>query len=273
MNNFNVFADQEKSGWSDSDIVDAYVERFAPITGEVAQELVNRFVKPGLAALDLCCGHGQLTAMLASAGAATTGLDFSPDMLERAKAIAPQAELKEGDAGDLPFPDNSFDLIVCNFGMMHLPDQPKALSEIRRVLRPGGRFAMATWHGPNASPAFSLIMSTIREHADLTNAPAQPDLFAFARPQTAAEMMAAAGLRLTSHDTVVPVWDMSSPIELFEIYEQGTVGVSMLIRSQQADIIARIRDTIAAKVASDYAEGSSFRVPVPVAVLSAEPVD
>ena len=63
----------------------------------------------------------------------------------RADAEAPRADLRQGDAAALQFDDDSFDLGVCNFGMMRLPDQPKALTEICRVLRPGAQFIMATW--------------------------------------------------------------------------------------------------------------------------------
>ena len=143
MPDYGVFADRERVGWSDGSIVDAYVARFGPITDEAAEFLIAKSVRPGHAVLDLCCGQGNLTAMICDAGARATGLDFSPEMLALAARAAPGAELREGDAATMPFDDESFDTVVCNFGMMHIPDQPKALKEIRRVLRNGGTF----YHG------------------------------------------------------------------------------------------------------------------------------
>lgn len=179
MQDFSVFADRERAGWSDESIVGAYVSRFGPITDEAGRVLADRVAKPGRSVLDLCCGQGNLTALMSSSGAAVTGLDFSPTMLTIAARTAPDATLREGDATAMPFADDSFDAVVCNFGMMHIPDQPKALSEIRRVLRPNGRFLMATWVGPEASPAFATVFGSVKAFADMSNAPAQPDLFTF----------------------------------------------------------------------------------------------
>lgn len=271
MQDFSIFADRERIGWTDEGIVDAYVARFGPITDEVGAVLAGRVAKPGRDVLDLCCGQGRLTALMCSAGAAVTGLDFSPVMLAIAAKSAPGAVLHEGDAAALPFRNQSFDAVVCNFGMMHLPDQPKALSEIRRVLRPDGQFLMATWVGPEASPAFAAVLGTVKALADLSAAPAQPDLFTFARPADAEEMMAGAGLRLTAHEVVTPAWKLQRPEELFDIFLTATVGAGMLIRSQDQETIGAIRDQVSATVAERFPDGSGYRVPVPVAVLTAVP--
>lgn len=271
MQDFSVFANRERSGWSDEGIVSAYVSRFGPITDEVGKVLADRVAKPGRTVLDLCCGQGNLTAAMSSAGAAVTGLDFSPTMLAIAAKNAPDAALHEGDATAMPFADESFDSVVCNFGMMHIPDQPKALSEINRVLRPDGQFLMATWIGPEASPAFATVLGAVKAHADMSTAPAQPDLFAFARPNMAEEMMAGAGLNMTAHEVVTPAWEMDEPDELFEIFLTATVGAAMLIKSQIPATIDAIRDRVTETVAQKFAAGSGYRVPVPVAVVTAVP--
>jgi len=71
-----------------------------------------------------------------------TGVDISPAMLkiakDRAKELGREAELREADAGALPFPEASFDTVVCTFSLCAVPDVDAAVSEMRRVLRPGG---------------------------------------------------------------------------------------------------------------------------------------
>lgn len=272
MDKFQEFGERERAGWSQADIVDAYVARFGPITDEVANVLKDRVAAPARTVLDLCCGQGRLAAMLSEAGAKVTGVDISPAMLSLAARAAPDATLREADAADLPFDDASFDAVACNFGMMHLPDQPRALSEVRRVLRPGGRFVMATWVGPEASPAFGTVLGAIKAHADLAAAPVQPDLFAFARPETAEEMMSGAGLRITAHEVVTPAWTLSAPEELFEVFATATVGVAMLLKSQAPQVVERIRAQVGETVERQHAAGAEYRVPVPVAVITAEPV-
>jgi SAM-dependent methyltransferase len=207
--------------------------------------------------------------MLAHAGSKIFGLDFSQEMLDLAKEAAPGAELKRGDAAELPFDDASFDAVLCNFGMMHLPDQPRALSEISRVLRPDGQFLMATWAVPEISPAFGTVFGAIKAHADLTSAPKQPDLFTFARPDEAEKLLAAAGLRMSTHETVTPAWELSRPEELFDIFLTATVGASMLIKGQKPEVVDAIRDQITSTVAEKFAVVDGYRVPVPVAVVTA----
>ena len=271
MPDFSVFADRERAGWSDQGIVEAYVSRFGPVTDEAGAILAERVVKPGRLVLDLCCGQGSLTALMSSSGADVTGLDFSPAMLEIAAKTAPDADLHEGDAAAMPFGDDSFDAVVCNFGVMHLPDQPKALSEIRRVLKPDGQFVMATWVGPQASPAFGAVFGAIKANADMSKAPAQPDLFAFGQEETAKTMLSDAGLNMTAHEVVTLAWELDQPEELFEIFLTATVGAAMLIKSQKPETVNAIRDQITQTVAEKFAEGSGYRVPVMVAVVTAVP--
>ena len=270
MHEYDEFATQERIGWASEDIVSAYVRRFGPVTDYAARKLISLGTPEGKSVLDLCCGQGGLTAMLSEAGANVTGLDFSEEMLALAAKNAPDAVLKQGDAAMLPFEDDQFDQVVCNFGIMHLPDQPKALSEIKRVLRPDGRFLMATWATPDVSPAFRVAFGAIRSNADFSKAPAQPDLFTFARPYDAKEMLSASGLRLISHENVTTHWHLDEPEELFEIFLTATVAASQLIKSQKPEIVEAMKTQTTDAVREDFRESDKYRVPVTIAVIEAE---
>ena len=80
------------------------------------------------------------------AGLDLTGLDLSPEMLARARRRAAElgrrVDLREGDAERLPFPDGSFDTVVCTLALCAVPDREAAIAEIDRVLRPGGRLLL-----------------------------------------------------------------------------------------------------------------------------------
>jgi len=99
-------------------------------------------VRPGDAVLDACCGTGDLAVADARAGGLVTGLDFSAPMLERSRRKAPDLEWIEGDLLALPFADASFDAATVGFGVRNVEDLPRALAELRRVLRPGGRLGV-----------------------------------------------------------------------------------------------------------------------------------
>ena len=99
-------------------------------------------VKPGDRVLDACCGTGDLAILAARAGATVVGLDFSTEMLARARRKAPELEWIEGDLLELPFEDASFDAATVGFGVRNVADLGRALAELRRVLKPEGIVAI-----------------------------------------------------------------------------------------------------------------------------------
>ena len=127
--------------------------KFAPleaITTPSAARLVSfAGVESGQNVLDVACGTGVVAVTAAQMGASVTGLDLTPELLERARENAAIAGLTidwhEGDAEALPFPDSSYDVVLSQFGHMFAPRPKVVLAEMLRVLRPGGRIAFTTW--------------------------------------------------------------------------------------------------------------------------------
>jgi len=92
-----------------------------------------------LRVLDAGCGPGHYSAALRERGFHVTGIDGSAEMLAIAQASSPEVEFKSADlTAQLPFPDASFDYIVCIEVVRYLPDITQMLSQLARVLRPGG---------------------------------------------------------------------------------------------------------------------------------------
>ncbi len=126
---------------------------FAPtaaLTTPVAGQLVKfAGIRPGERVLDIATGTGVVAITAARAGAQVSALDLTPPLLEVARENAGVAgvsvEFTEGDAERLPYPDGSFDVVLSQFGHMFAPRPDVAVSEMRRVLRPGGRVAFGTW--------------------------------------------------------------------------------------------------------------------------------
>jgi ubiquinone/menaquinone biosynthesis C-methylase UbiE len=108
--------------------------------------------------LDIGCGTGQLATRIHKGlpAAAIVGCDFSAGMLERAAARADAINWVRGDAGRLPFHDGSFDAVVSTEAFHWFPDQERALRELYRVLRPGGRLLLALVNPPTV--LFSEVM-------------------------------------------------------------------------------------------------------------------
>ncbi len=116
-----------------------------------AADLANRLAGRKLGSvLEIAAGTGVVTRRLAEKlrpEVAITSTDLNQPMIDQARkaGTARPVEWRQADATNLPFPDRSFDAVVCQFGVMFFPDKPKAYSEARRVLKPGGLFLFNVW--------------------------------------------------------------------------------------------------------------------------------
>ena len=134
-------------------IPDVYDDYLAPLIFEVyANDLARRVVDgPADDVLETAAGSGVVTRALAPLLAKDARFivsDLNPPMLARAQNRQPadiRIKWQQADALDLPFADNQFDVVVCQFGAMFFPDKPKGYAEARRVLRPDGRFIFNMW--------------------------------------------------------------------------------------------------------------------------------
>ncbi len=271
MSDFSGFAELERRSWSDSIRASSYVELFATAPDQAIDNLLEGAgARPDLNVLDLCCGQGNVSEALLNRGCHVVGVDFSPAMLALARKRARNVTFIEADAQDLPFDDAEFDIVVSNLGVCHVPDQPRALAEARRVLRSGGKFAMTVWCGPESSPCFAAVYRAIKErgHPDIS-APPGPDFHQFARPDVAVKLLSAAGFSNIDVTTIDCVWDLSAPEDLFEIYAKGTVRAAMVLSKQPPGNLAAIRSALTADVREQFARGDRWRVPVPAALVRA----
>jgi demethylmenaquinone methyltransferase/2-methoxy-6-polyprenyl-1,4-benzoquinol methylase len=124
---------------------------------------VEAVVQPGDRVLDACCGTGDLALAAEREGGNVTGLDFSREMLCRARRKSETVTWIEGDLLALPFDDASFDAATVGFGVRNVADLAAALGELRRVLRPGGRLAILEITQPRGplKPFFGLWFDRI----------------------------------------------------------------------------------------------------------------
>ena len=271
MSDYNGFARMETESWSDSGRAAKYVELFATAPDQAIPDLVAATdVVGGERALDLCCGQGNVTEFLIGRGCLVTGVDFSPAMLDLARRRVPGAVLVEGDAQDLPFPANDFDVVISNFGICHVPDQPRALAEACRVLREHGRFAMTVWCGPDESPCFETLYAAVKAHGGgEVRAPVGPDFHQFAKRDVATVMLSSAGFSDIRLSLVDCHFDLDSPEGLCEIFERGTVRAANLLAAQPSERLAAIRVAIADNVDKRFRHGARWRIPIPSALISA----
>lgn len=142
----------------DEQFVPALFRHWGPVMCDAAR------IGPGQRVLDVACGTGALTEAVAERvgpRGAVAGLDANPEMLAVARRKHGAIEWHDGRAESLPFADASFDAVVSQFGMMFFDDRAAALREMRRVLRPGGRMAVAVCDALARSPGYAALAALL----------------------------------------------------------------------------------------------------------------
>jgi SAM-dependent methyltransferase len=244
----------------------AYGATFAHATsGFVGALLDAARVAAGMQILDLACGPGLVAGAARGRGAVPIGLDFSAVMIALARAAHPGIRFEEGDAEAVPFPDGSFDAVVANFGIHHVPDPVRALTEARRVLRPGGRMAFTTWAAPAENIAWRLLFDAISAHGDPQAAKTPPSGGGLRDPEDLLRILIAAGFGDTEARRVTGEWRFAAAGDLVEGFRRGTVRTAALIGAQPAAALPAIEAAIAQSAAA-YRRPDGFAVPV-VAIL------
>ncbi len=145
MTDFAAIKQQQHEAWSSGDY--GVVGSKVLIVSELLCETVDP--RAGDRVLDVATGHGNAALAAARRGGDVTGIDYVPEWLDRARARSNADGLKvtfqEGDAENIPFPDNSFDVVLSTFGAQFATHHEKTASELLRVCRPEGRIGMANW--------------------------------------------------------------------------------------------------------------------------------
>ncbi len=149
-------------------VAEAYDERLGRYTAAFASDMVDMLYPQKFdAGLDVAGGTGAAGLKLAERvgpEGSVTIIDFSPEMVRLAEKHARERRLtnvrtRVMDIENLDLPDNSFDVITCSFGVMSFPDTSRAVAEMKRVLKPGGRIGFTVWSIPERFPYFAEPMS------------------------------------------------------------------------------------------------------------------
>jgi len=226
--------------------------------------------QPGHRVLELASGPGDtglLAAELIAPGGTLISTDVAGAMVEHARARAAElgidnAEFRTMDAEWIDLPTASLDAVIGRWVYMLLADPATALGEARRVLRPGGRIALAAWTDPGDNPWASVAQEELAATGVLPPPdPREPNMFAFRDPATIRELLEQAGFT----DIVVEQLDVLWRYEDLDTWWDVQIGLSPgLIRGVTALTPAQrddLRDAIDARLARYVAEDGSVRLP------------
>ena len=260
------FSQFELEGWQT--LGTTYESHFGGVTRQAVESTLDAAnIQNGMRVLDVCCGPGRLAAAATKRGAHVVGLDFSTTFLTIARTNAPDAEFVEGDAQAMEFEDDSFDAVVCGFGLMHLPDPSIGLQEMRRVLKPGGRLSTTAWHPPADGNGYGLMMSAIQKYGDLTvPLPHAGDAFQFGTNEKMTAALSQSSFRdITIRDIELAYICDDSKSLIFRALESA-VRTRALLNAQSPSALTNIQDAVAKGMQIYTSTEGGYRVPMPIVI-------
>jgi ubiquinone/menaquinone biosynthesis C-methylase UbiE len=241
-----------------------------------AESLLERAgVQPDSRVLDVACGTGavaRIAARLAGAGGAVTAIDLGEPTLaiarsRRSERGAAPIEYRRSDAEELPFAESIFDVAVCQQGLQFFPDRPRALAEMRRVLKAGGRLAIATWTDIAGSP-LGAVADALARHVSTEAGAVMHSPFALHSGEDLHRLVAAAGFReiVVEAETKQCTWASHSDFALRAI---AAGPIAPLLAAAPEDARHAVNQEVAERLAAHATADGCLRMSMTSNVLIA----
>ncbi len=234
-------------------------------------------IEPNMTVLDIASGSGEPAISVATAMNGTgrvIATDISPAPLKVAEQRASERgltniEFQPADVHKLPFAECTFDRALCRLGAMFFSDVPCAFTEIRRVLKPGGRFTLLAW-GPMEQPYFETTIGTVLKlFPDLKPLISNVTMFRFGEPGAVSSELRKAGFDTVEEHTRDLAWNWpDTPEHLWEYFQEVTIPFRPLLQAVPADRRAEVDSAVLNELSKRYMDGE-VRFDAKVVIASA----
>jgi SAM-dependent methyltransferase len=256
----------EHARWQQAAAV--YTDTFAGATRPFIEPLLDAAgVTPGTILLDVACGPGLVASRALARGASARGLDFSSAMLAVARAREPSIQFDEGDAETLPYADATFDAVVANFGIHHVPYPGRVLRETHRVLRSGGRVAFSFWAAPADNIAWKLVFDAVARHGDRDAAQAPAPGGGFGTSAQCADALREAGFVDCATRLVRATWSHPDAAALLAALRAGTARMAAMLEAQHPEAQRAVVADVAEN-AHRFRDAVGLSVPIAAVIAS-----
>ncbi len=264
------YRDFEYEGWQH--VAPAYGRSFESATRLFVFRLLDAAkITRGMRVLDLACGTGITASLAAARGATAIGADFSLAMIQAAKQRYPAIRFHLAEANALPFEDESFDVVLANFGVNHFAFPLGDLGEARRVLKPGGRLVFTVWAASEDSSFHSLAVDAVCAAGDPGPPLPAPPEGALDSVRACLRLLEDAGFDGAgcSAEVVEAALRLDSAQQLIDMLVDGTVHTGTLLRTQLPGRADALREAMTRGTARFQVRGS-LKLPVLAVLACAE---
>ncbi|HEX2910189.1 MAG TPA: methyltransferase domain-containing protein [Chloroflexia bacterium] len=255
------FKEQERAGFN------MIAGRYEVAMGTVLDNALNRLLEladlhPGLRVLDVATGPGLVARAVARALGSTgevVGVDIAEETLIVARQRAADAGLTHlsfqvEDAEALSLPDNSFDRVICSQALMHFPDAEKALQEMYRVLKPGGRIVVCVWGAQQEVPFIQVALQTLARNFPPPKVE-RPSMFRFGQFAVLEELVCEAGfVDVKIEKRVLPI-KAADPADYWDRF-LSVAGITTVVLSKQPpEVNQKLEKDVATDLAPYFHDG------------------
>ncbi|MGY1711587.1 class I SAM-dependent methyltransferase [Geodermatophilus sp. SYSU D00758] len=249
---------------------ETYEAAFVPsLFAHLAPHLLDAAeVAAGDRVIDVACGTGIVARTAAERTGPTgrvVGLDLNAAMLTVARRIRPDLDWRQGDAVAVPFPDGSFDVALCQSGLMFVPDPAAAVGELARLVRPGGRVAAQVWSSLDRQTAIQPLADAVARNAGRDAVDLISTYFRLGDREQFTGWFSQAGLRVTDVRTV-PVAVRAPSVDDYITTE---VESTPLIDRISADVYRRIREEARTGLVGHCSPSGALVLPLEAYIVAA----
>ncbi|HEY0724893.1 MAG TPA: class I SAM-dependent methyltransferase [Pyrinomonadaceae bacterium] len=258
---------------------DMIARMFAPLT----EVMIDRAgFHEGQSVLDVAGGAGEPSLTIAERvgpNGSVMCTDAIAEMVEAARREANRrglqnVQFQQCTADSLPFPENSFDVVVSRLGAMFFPDSLGAMREMLRVLKPGGSLTFAVWYKSDVNPFCYLVSGVMDQHIKAPAPdPNAPNAFRFAEPGKLADVMKRAGA-IDVRDEVVK-FDIEAPLTALEFWTMRA-QTSDTLREKLAKLPASEQSQVATEVqhaVAEYFPANQMKFPTQMLIATGKKPD
>lgn len=253
----------EAAEFYESAFVPAFFAQWAPMLCDAAG------VAPGHSVLDVACGTGivaRTAAHIVGPTGTVSGVDLNEAMLTVARRVAPDIVWRQCDAESLPFPDKTFQTVLCQMALMFFPDRVEAMKEMRRVAIHDGTVAVLVPGRLDAQPAFAPFVDMATRHGGAETGSLLSSYFGCGNLDELAAMIGSAGLTVTTATTRSGIYRAPS-VDAFVTTE---VESTPLVERLSDDVYRRIRRDAHEVLQPVTTPGGAVVAPFEVNVVTAQ---